>query len=74
MSMSHSLCPSTPTLNGYIAMFQGKRLEIQTYTLYDAVAKATVAFKVPNSKRGLLAVMLAEKPLGTPVIHSTASI
>lgn len=72
--MSHSLCPKTPTLNGYIAFFNDKRMEIQTYTLYDAVQKATVAFKVPKSKRGLLAVMVAECPLGTPVVHSTASI
>ena len=72
--MSNALCPATPTLNGYIAMFQGKRLEIQTYTLYDAVVKAQVALKVPKSKRGLLAVMLAERRLGTPVVHSTASL
>jgi hypothetical protein len=59
---------------GYIAFFQGKRLELRADNLYHAKIQAVAALKVPKTKQGLLAVVLAENPDGTPVIHSTASL
>jgi hypothetical protein len=60
-------------MNGYIAFYQGKRLEIHAASLYTAKLEAIKLLKVPKSKQGLLAVELAETPAG-PVIHSTAEI
>lgn len=54
---------------GYIAFFNNKRIELQAPSLYAAKLKAIDQLKVPKSKQGLLAVVLAEKD-GKPVIHS----
>jgi hypothetical protein len=56
-------------MNGYIAIYQGKRTEIYAESLYAAKVEAIRALKVPKSKTGLLSVMLAEKD-GAPVIHT----
>lgn len=58
---------------GYIAFYQGKRIELHAASLYAAKLQAVKLFDVPKSKRGLISVMLKEKN-GQPVIHSTASI
>ena len=58
-------------MNGYVALFNGKRAEIIASTLWEAVQKARVALKVPKSKWGLLSVIIAEKD-GNPVIHQPA--
>lgn len=51
--------PDKP-LNGYIALYNGKRAEIYAATLYDAKLQALEAFKPPRSKRHLVSVHLAE--------------
>lgn len=56
-------------MNGYIAIYNRKSLEIYAESLYAAKMKAIASMKVPKSKQGLLAVMLAEKN-GEPVIHT----
>ncbi len=60
-------------MNGYIAFYQGKRVEIHATGLYAAKLEAIKLLNVPKSKQGLLAVVLAETPAG-PVTHSTAGI
>lgn len=52
----------------YIAFFQGKRKEIWAKSQWDAVQKARSELKVPKSKTGLLAVMLAD------VVHDPGSL
>lgn len=42
---------------GFIAMYNGKRVEIEAETLLDAKKKAIQELKVPKSKQGLLSVM-----------------
>lgn len=49
-----------PTL-GYIALYNGNRLEFYPSSLYAAKTRAIAYFNVPKSKQGLLAVELAEK-------------
>ena len=60
-------------MNGYIAIFGSKVLEIDAESLYEAKKKAVTDLKVPLTKLGLLSVMLAEKD-GEPVIHSGAEL
>jgi len=62
----------TPSLNGYIAFYKGKQAEVYASTSYEAQTKAAASFKA--RKQYEVSVHLAEKPLGTPVIHSTASL
>lgn len=56
-------------MNGYIALYQDKKLELYADSLYDAKLKAIKELKVPKSKQGLMAVLLAEKA-GAPVMHT----
>lgn len=56
-------------MNGYIAFFQRKQVELYAESLYDAKLQAIAHFKVPKSKQGLLAVVLAEVD-NKPVVHS----
>lgn len=56
-------------MNGYIAFFQRKQVELYAESLYDAKLQAIAHFKVPKSKQGLLAVVLAEVD-SKPVVHS----
>jgi len=42
---------------GFIAIYNGKRVEIEAETLLDAKKKAIQELKVPKSKQGLLSVM-----------------
>lgn len=50
-------------MNGYIATFKGKQLEVYADTAYAAQQKAVIAFKIkPTSKqRFLVVVHLCEK-------------
>ncbi len=59
---------------GYIAHYGMHRREIHAPTAYAAQQKAIELLKIPKSKRGLLSVTLAERPDGTQVTHSTASL
>ena len=54
------MSPYQPTL-GYIAFYNGNRLEFHASSLYAAKTKAITYFNVPKSKQGLVAVELAEK-------------
>lgn len=54
---------------GYVALYGGKRLEVYADSLYDAKLQSIAALKVPKSKQGLLAVVLAEKN-GSPVVQT----
>lgn len=56
-------------MNGYIALFNGKRIEVYADTSYQALLKAREIFKPAKSKRHLVSVTLAEKD-GEPVIHT----
>ena len=47
----------------YIAFYNGQKVQIEADSLYAARLKAEAALKVPKSKRGLLAVVLADVPV-----------
>jgi len=55
-------------MNGYIAMFDGKQVEIWSDTSYHAHLKAMEHFRPSKAKRHLVHVMLAEVD-GVPVVH-----
>jgi len=61
-------------MNGYIAMWNGKRAELRASSLWSAKVQAIELWRVPKSKQGLVAVVLAERADGSEVIHSTASV
>ena len=58
---------------GYIAYYNGQKKELVANDMYQAKLKAIELFKVPKSKQGLLAVVLAEVE-GKPVLQSGASL
>lgn len=55
-------------MNWYIAYFNGKRVEVEAETQWEAKKKVYKALKVPKSAQGYVAVMLAEKN-GETVTH-----
>lgn len=60
-------------MNGYLAFYGSRQIEIYAKSLYEAKLEAVKQFKVPKSKQGLLAVVLAEKE-GETVEHHPAEI
>ena len=52
----------------YVALYKGKRAELWATSLLDAKEQAIAELKVPKSKTGLLAVMLAD------VVHDPESL
>lgn len=60
-------------MNGYIAFYNGKKIEILAKSLYDAKKLAVATFKVSLKKSHMVSVVLAEKD-GEPVTHSTGEI
>ena len=52
-------------MNTYIAIFNGRQLELQADSQYEAVLTARKELKISKSKEGLLAVVLAAK--GAPL-------
>jgi hypothetical protein len=56
-------------MNGYIALYNGRRTELYAPTMWDAVLQAREFFKAPKSKAHLVSVHLAEKD-GVPVVHT----
>ena len=56
-------------MNGYIAFYNDKEIEIRAESLYAAKLEAIKQLKVQKSKQGLLAVVLAEKS-GEQVVHT----
>jgi hypothetical protein len=59
------------SMNGYICMFLGKKVEVLANDLWQAKQKAISALNVPKSKQGLLSIVLAEVS-GKDIIQSTA--
>ena len=49
------------SLQGYIAFYNGNRLEFYVHSLSAAKAKAIAYFNAPKSKQGLISVHLADK-------------
>jgi|WetSurSiteA1Bulk_404760.scaffolds.fasta_scaffold907268_1 hypothetical protein len=58
-------------MNGYIAFFRGRRIEVFAATSYAAQQLAAQQFKAKKAYD--VHVMLAEKA-GEPVTHSTAGL
>ncbi len=54
-------------MNGYIAFYKGKRIEVYAETIFAAQQEAAKKFKVKKSYD--VVVVLAEKN-GQPVVHS----
>lgn len=50
-------------MRDYLAFFNGRKVAIQAASLYEAALQARALLKVPKSKQGLLAVVLADVPL-----------
>ncbi len=58
-------------MNGYIAFYKGRKLELNAETSYQAQCLASAAFKAKKSYD--VTVVLVEKN-GEQVIHSTSQI
>ena len=58
-------------MNGYIALYKGKKLEIMADTSYHAQLKAAVLFRARKSYE--VTVVLCEKD-GVQVTHSTSEV
>lgn len=61
-------------MNGYLAYYDGKKIEVYAKTSYEAQQKAIEILKPPKSKKHLVTVYLCEREDGSQVVHSTASI
>jgi hypothetical protein len=59
---------------GYIIFYNSTRVEVHAESLYAAKLKGLELLRVPKSKHGLVAVMLAEDFNGKQVVHSTSDI
>ena len=55
-------------LNGYIAIYKGKQIEVYAETSYKAQLKAAEVFKAKKSYE--VTVMLCERPDSSEVIHT----
>ena len=60
-------------MNGYIAFYNGKRIEVHADTLWAAQQTAIAQLRPPKSKQHMVTVMLAEKD-GQQVTHSTGGL
>lgn len=58
-------------MNGYIAFYKGKKIEVYAESSYKAQVKAAEILKARKSYE--VTVVLAEKD-GQPVVHSTSEI
>jgi IMP cyclohydrolase len=56
-------------MNGYVAFYNNKRIEVHAETLYAAKQKAIVELKVPKKREHMVSVVLAEKD-GEQVTHT----
>lgn len=55
-------------MNGYVAFYKNKRVEVYADTLYQAKVKAQKLLKVSDNQAWKIAVVLAEKD-GEEVTH-----
>ena len=60
-------------MNGYIAFYNGKQVEVYANTLYEAKQKAIAEFRVKAKQQHNVHVMLAERD-GQQVVHSTGGL
>ena len=60
--------------HGYIAFVKGQRVEVYGDSLLAARKVVAEKFKIKPNKEYTINIMVAEKPDGTPVVHSTASL
>ena len=65
-------------MNGYIAFYNGSRIEVYADASYQAQQQALQEFKkagvrIPKSKQYMVSVVLAERD-GKQITHSTAGI
>jgi hypothetical protein len=58
-------------MNGYIAFYRGRQIEVYADSSYDAQQKAAAVFKARKSYE--VTVVLAEKG-GQQVVHSTGGL
>lgn len=58
-------------MNGYIAFYRGKQLEVYAESSYQAQQKAAAQFKARKSHE--VSVVLCERSDGSQVTHSTAA-
>ena len=56
-------------VKGYIAIFNGKRIDIFAESLYAAKLKAIKKLKPPKSKQHMVTVMLAQNEDGDTITH-----
>lgn len=56
-------------MNGYVAFYNGKRVEVKADTLYAAKQEAVKQLKVRKSQEHMVSVVLAEKN-GEQVTHT----
>ena len=55
-------------MNGYIAFYNNKEIELFAESLYSAKLKAVAKMRVPKNKQHMVSVVLAEIN-NNPVIH-----
>ena len=60
--------PTEKPLRPYIALYNGRKLELWAPTLYAAQARAITEFRPPKSKRHMVHVHLAD------IAHATSSL
>jgi len=60
-------------MNGYIAFYNGKQIEVYADTSYEAQKTTIAQLRPPKSKQHMVTVVLAEKN-GQQVTHSTEGI
>ena len=58
-------------MNGYIAFYKGRKIEVRAATSYEAQQVAAKVFKARKSYE--VTVVLSEKD-GEQVVHSTATV
>jgi len=57
-------------MNGYVAFYSGKRIEVRATSLYAAKLEAIRIFKVRKSQEHMVSVMLCERSDGSEVVHT----
>lgn len=57
-------------MNGYIALYNGKKIELKAETSFAAYKIAVAQFKAPKSKAHLVSVHLCERSDGSQVVHT----
>lgn len=59
--------------HGYICFYNQRKVEVKAASTYEAQKKAAAMLSVPEKKRYMISVKLAEKD-GEPVIHKTSDL